>query len=148
MKKKSLIFLLFILPLIAVGVYAYQYKGAVKIQTAESPEEVVKRFYAFIGEGGPSSLDEAYRLLNTGKFAISEDRFKNIVTNYPKDLRVNVIKGKVDEGQAVVPIEYKVASSFGGDYTVKSDVILNLDENAKSWLIDFRGDSYESGGEG
>jgi len=147
MKTKSLIGTVLIISIIAIGAVAYQYKGSVKIQTAETPEEVVTKFYAFIGEGGPSSLDEAYRMLSKGENTISEDRFRSIVTNYPTDLRVNVIKGRVLEHQAIVPIEYKTASSFGGDYTIKSDVILNLDVNANSWKIDFTSDTYESGGE-
>lgn len=147
MKSRLLIAALIIVPLLVIGAIAYQYKGSVRIETAESPEEVVEKFYAFIGEGGPSSLDEAYRLLSSGKYAISEDRFKNIVTNYPKDLRVNVIKGRVKDGQAIVPIESKTASAFGGDYTVMSDIVLNLDKKAKIWRIDFRRDSYNAAGE-
>lgn len=147
MKKKLSLGAAAIVLLVIIGSYAYQYKGTLKIQTAESPSEVVKKFYAYIHDGGPTSLAEAYRLLSTKNVEIPEDRFKAIVLNYPKDLKVNVIAGNIVENVATVPIEYETASSFGGVFTVKTEVNLNIDEKTKSWKIDFTNDTYNTGEE-
>ena len=147
MNKKLSIALTSLLLLALIGGYAYQYKGAVKIQTAESPEEIVKKFYSYVSDGGPTSMAEAYRLLSTKNFELSEDRFKAIVLNYPSDLKVKVIEGNITENIAIVPIEYETASSFGGVYTVKTEINLDIDEKTKSWKIDFTGETYNTGEE-
>jgi len=145
MKKKLLLSAAIIVLLAIIGSYAYQYKGTVKIQTAESPEEVVGKFYAYISDGGPTSLAEAYRLLSTKQHEITEDRFKAIVLNYPDDLKVKVIDGNIVENVATVPIEYETSSSFGGVFTIKTEVNLNIDEKTKSWKIDFTNETYNAG---
>ena len=145
MKKKLSISITIVLLLALIGAYAYQYKGTLKIQTAESPEEIVKKFYSYINDGGPTSLAEAYRLLSTKNYEISEDRFKTIVLNYPSDLKVKVIEGNITENMAIVPIEYETASSFGGVYTVKTEINLDIDEKTKSWKIDFTSETYKTG---
>ena len=147
MKKKLSISITIVLLLALIGAYAYQYKGTVKIQTAESPEEIVKKFYSYISDGGPTSLAEAYRLLSAKNHKISEDRFKTIVLNYPSDLKVKVIEGNITENIAIVPIEYETASSFGGVFTVKTEINLDIDEKTKSWKIDFTSETYNTGEE-
>lgn len=147
MKKKLLLGVFVLLSLILLGSYfIYQHKGTYKIQTSESPEEVVKKFYSYISDGGPTSLGEAFRLISTRPQAMSEDSFNSIVLNYPKDLKVKVNSGRLIDNKAIVPIEYTTASAFGGDYTVKTEINLVIDENSKSWKIDFAGDTYDSGG--
>ena len=144
MKKKLLIGVLLLLPLgIFGGYYLYQHKGTFKIQTSESPEEVVRKFYRYISDGGPTSLGEAFKLVSKKHHEISEDNFNSIVLNYPSDLKVTVSNGKVIEDKAIVPIEYTTASSFGGRYTVKTEINLVIDKKTKSWKIDFTGDTYD-----
>lgn len=126
---------------IIIGVYAYQYSGSVKIKTSESPEEVVKKFYSYIAEGGSSSISEAYRQVSSKRFTLTEDKFKGIVLNYPKNMVVKIIGSKVVKDRAVVTIEYKCTSAFGGEVCVTTDVNLDLDEKSKSWKIDFTGES-------
>ena len=130
---------------IIIGVYAYQYSGSVKIKTSESPEEVVKKFYSYIAEGGSSSLSEAYRQVSSKRFTLTEDKFKGIVLNYPKNMVVKIIGSKIVKDRAVVSIECKTASSFGGDITVTTDINLDLDEKARSWKIDFTGENNPDG---
>ncbi len=130
---------------IIIGVYAYQYSGSVKIKTSESPEEVVKKFYSYIAEGGSSSISEAYRQVSSKRFTLTEDKFKGIVLNYPKNMVVKIIGSKVVKDRAVVTIEYKCPSAFGGEVCVTTDVNLDLDEKSKSWKIDFTGESNPDG---
>lgn len=116
-------------------------------QPAESPEDVVKKFYAYVKEGGPTTLGEAYKLCSTKHYQLPEDKFKDIVSKYSKDMKVNVIDSKITKDKAVVKIECKVPSSFGGDFIQESDVRLDLDEKTNSWRIDFTGETQESGRE-
>lgn len=130
---------------IIIGVYAYQYSGSVKIKTSESPEEVVKKFYNYIAEGGSSSLSEAYRQISSKRFTLTEDKFKGIVLNYPKNMVVKIVGSKVIKDRAVVSIEYKCTSAFGGEVCVTTDINLDLDEKSRSWKIDFTGESTPDG---
>lgn len=146
MGKKNLLAVgILIVIFIIIGVYAYQYSGSVKIKTSESPEEVVKKFYSYIAEGGSSSISEAYRQVSSKRFTLTEDKFKGIVLNYPKNMVVKIIGSKVVKDRAVVTIEYKCTSAFGGEVCVTTDVNLDLDEKSKSWKIDFTGESNPDG---
>ena len=147
MTRKLLTGIALFVALIIAGSYAYQYRGTVKIETAETPEEVVTKFYAFINDRGPMSLGEAYKLLSTEFHTVSEDSFKNIVLNYPSDMKVKVSGGKVIDNRAIVPIEYETASAFGGVFTIKTEVNLNIDKKSQSWKIDFTGETYDTGRE-
>ena len=138
---------LFLAALIIGGIYTYQHKGHFKIKTSESPDEVVKKFYSYIGEGGSSSLAEAYKLISTTHFTLTEDKFNGIVLNYPKGMAVKILGSKVLQDRAVVTIEYKIASAFGGDFTATTDINLDLDEKSKSWKIDFTGETYSTDGQ-
>ncbi|MBI5874476.1 MAG: hypothetical protein HZB81_01270, partial [Deltaproteobacteria bacterium] len=94
-----------------------------------------------------TTLGEAYKLCSKKHYEVPEDRFRDIVSKYSKDMKVNVIDSKITKGKAVVKIECKVPSSFGGDFVQESDVRLDLDEKTNSWKIDFTGETQESGRE-
>jgi hypothetical protein len=141
MRKKVLFGLIILIPMLLVGGYAYQYKGSFKIKTAESPDEVVKKFYAYVGEGGSSSLSEAYKLISTKHFTLTEDKFKGVVLNYPDDMKVDIIGSRVENDRAIVAIECKIPSTFGGDFVNKTEINLDLDEKSRSWKIDFTGET-------
>jgi len=113
-------------------------------QPAEGPEDVVKKFYAYIKEGGPTTLGEAYKLCSTKHYEQPEDRFKDTVSKFSKDMKVNVLGSKIMKDKAVVKIECKVPSVFGGDFVQESDVNLDLDEKTNSWKIDFTGETLTS----
>jgi len=113
-------------------------------QPAEAPEDVVKKFYAYIKEGGPTTLGEAYKLCSTKHYEQPEDRFRDTVSKFSKDMKVNVLGSKIMKDKAVVKIECKVPSSFGGDFVQESDINLDLDEKTNSWKIDFTGETLTS----
>lgn len=110
----------------------------------EGPEDVVKKFYGYIHEGGSTTLSEAYRLVSP-RCKLSEDRFKGIVSMYPKDMRVDVIGSSIDRDKAVVTIEYRTASLFGGDYVARSEINLELDKATRTWRIDLTGETSSDG---
>lgn len=110
-------------------------------QPAEGPEEVVKKFYAYVKEGGPTTLGEAYKLCSTKRYKLHKDIFRDIVSKYSKDMKVNVINSQIMKDRAVVKIECRVPSGFGGDYVQESDVNLDLDEKTNTWKIDFTGET-------
>lgn len=118
--------------------------GSMTSKPKESPEEVVKKFYAYVQEGGTTTLGEAYKLCSSKYYKLPEDRFKDIVSKYSKDMKVNIIGSKIAKDKAVVKIECKVPSSFGGDFIQESDVNLDLDEKTNSWKIDFTGETLTS----
>ena len=113
-------------------------------QPAEAPEDVVKKFYAYIKEGGPTTLGEAYKLCSTKHYVQPEDRFRDTVSKFSKDMKVNVLGSKIMKDKAVVKIECKVPSVFGGDFVQESDINLDLDEKTNSWKIDFTGETLTS----
>ncbi|MEK7850757.1 MAG: hypothetical protein AAB275_02635 [Deltaproteobacteria bacterium] len=147
MRRKVIAGLITIFVFAILGTYLYQYKGSYKIKTSEAPEDVVKKFYAYVGEGGSSSLAEAYKLISTKNFTLTEDKFKGIVLNYSKGMAVKIVGTKVFDDRAVVTIEYKIASTFGGEFTSITDINLDLDLKSKSWKIDFTGETYSSDGQ-
>lgn len=146
MKKKVSVIVLVLLVAGVFGGLGYYYQGAFKVETAESPEEVVKKFYSNIHEGGSSSLSAAYKLISTKHYTLTEDKFKGIVLNYPSSMEVKVIGHKVIKDRAVVNIEYKTPSAFGGDFTATTEVNLDLDDKTKSWKVDFTGETASTDG--
>lgn len=111
---------------------------------AEGPEDVVKKFYAYVKEGGPTTIGEAYKLCSTKYYKQPEDRFRDIVSKYSKDMKVNIISSKIMKDRAVVKIESKSPSAFGGDFVQESDINLDLDEKTNSWKIDFTGETIDN----
>lgn len=144
-KKSVLVLALSLFFIVIIGTFAYQYRASVKIKTSETPEEVVKKFYSYIAEGGSSSISEAYKHISSKHVTLTEDKFKGIVLNYPKEMTVKIISSKVLKDRAVVTIEYKCTSAFGGDICVKTDINLDLDEISRSWKIDFTGENNPDG---
>lgn len=58
---------------------------------------------------------------------------------------VKIVGSKVVKDRAVVTIEYKCTSAFGGEVCVTTDINLDLDEKSRSWKIDFTGESTPDG---
>lgn len=130
--------------LVSIALIAVFFTGCSKaVKPSEGPEEVVKKFYSYIKEGGPTTLTEAYRLVDAK--AVEEESFRRTVSSYPRDLDVKVLKSTIEDvkKRAVVTIEYSMESSFGGHMTTSTDINLKLDEAAKAWKIDFTGDTYD-----
>lgn len=146
MKKKITINVLVLLVLGVVAGFGYYYKGVFKVGTAEPPEDVVKKFYSYIHEGGSSSLSAAYKLISTKHYTLTEDKFKGIVLNYPGSMEVKVIGHRVIKDSAVVSIEYKIPSAFGGDFTAVTEVNLDLDDKTNNWKIDFTAETASTDG--
>ncbi len=108
----------------------------------ETPEKVVERFFKLLGEGGPSSLAEARKMVSDRYYLPTEENFKRWVDQYPssteiKNLQSKIVKDKKNEKIVQVTLEYTVPSDFGGTYTAKSSVNLILDNKSNSWKIDF-----------
>lgn len=124
----------------------------------ETPEKVVERFFKLLGEGGPSSLAEARKMVSDRYYLPTEENFKRWVDQYPssteiKNLQSKIVKDKKNEKIAQVTLEYTVPSDFGGTYTAKSSVNLILDNKSNSWKIDFTAEtlpeeSYKKESEG
>lgn len=112
----------------------------------EGPESVTKRFYDMITaakiEGGTTSASEAYKLVDVKISNLGVSQFLEIIKGYPPEFKVEVGKAEIKGTQALVDISYKMPSSFGGDYTVKQVVPLNIDSATNTWLIDFTGDTH------
>ncbi|MBI5682296.1 MAG: hypothetical protein HZC45_03875 [Deltaproteobacteria bacterium] len=118
--------------------------GNSAVKSKEKPEEVVKKFYSYIAEGGPTTLHEAYKLVSTKHYKLNEEQFKGIVANYSKDMQVNILNSNIKKDMAVVTIEYTIPSAFGGDFVSRSELHLNLDKTTSTWKIDFTGETYDN----
>lgn len=114
------------------------------IKGKEKPEEVVKKFYSYIAEGGNTTLKEAYKLISTKHYKMNEEQFKGITSKYSKDMKVNIISSDIKKDIAVVNIEYSVPSAFGGNFTTKTEIHLDLDKASNTWKIDFTGETYNN----
>ena len=112
----------------------------------ENPEAVTKRFYDLITaskiEGGTTPASEAYKLISSEAANLNVNQFLEIIKSYPPNFKVEVGKAEIKGTQALVPISYKLPSSFGGEYTVNQIVPLNVDPATHTWKIDFTGDTY------
>lgn len=114
------------------------------IKTKEKPEEVVKKFYSYIAEGGPTTLKEAYKLVSAKHYKLNEEQFKGITSQYSKDMKVNIVSSDIKRDIAIVNIEYSVPSAFGGNFTTQTELHLDLDEASNAWKIDFTGETYNN----
>ncbi|MDO8283162.1 MAG: hypothetical protein Q7U10_11175 [Thermodesulfovibrionia bacterium] len=112
----------------------------------EEPEVVAKRFYELISaakmEGGTTTASEAYKLVDIKTSNLDVNQFLEIIKRYPEKFAVEVGKAEIKGTQALVPISYKLPSSFGGEYTVQEVLPLNIDPTTNTWMVDFTGDSY------
>lgn len=111
----------------------------------EKAGAVVKKFYEHIVQarlrGGTLLVREAYKLIDNQRSKLSENKFAAIIEKYPSGFVVSVIKTEIIERHANVTVEYKVPSMFGGGYTVRNLIPLNVDEATNSWRIDFTGET-------
>ena len=112
----------------------------------EGPEAVTKRFYELITaakiEGGTTSASEAYKMINLKISNMNLNNFLEIIKGYPPEFKVEVGKAEIKGTLALVDISYKLPSSFGGEYSMKQVVPLNIDSATNTWVIDFTGDTY------
>ncbi len=123
-----------------------QTTGAPHAVPAEAPDVVLKRFYDYISEaklkGGASPAREAFKLIDSERSQLIVEQFLEVVKKYPPGFQAEVGKAEIHGSQATVPISYKIASSFGGFYTVNEVIPLVLDERSNSWKVDFTGETY------
>ncbi len=136
-KRSALNFFLLLLAIVAAVT-----SGCEKASPSEQPDAVLKRFYSYIAEGGPTALEEAHKLIDE-KNRLSKARFIQVIKRYPPNFKVKVIGTSVEGEQANVEIEYKMESMFGGDYSVHTSIPLNLDSSSNTWKVDFTGESQE-----
>lgn len=134
--------LLIIIAFVFAGCTANGNSAAIKGK--EKPEEVVKKFYSYIAEGGPTTLKEAYKLVSAKHYKLNEEQFKGITSQYSKDMKVNIISSDIKKNIAIVNIEYSVPSAFGGNFMAKTEIHLDLDETSNTWKIDFTGETYNN----
>ena len=109
----------------------------------QGADVVVERFYDYISEakitGGTTPLREAYKLISSNS-RLSQAKFIEIASKYPPGFKADITKTETNGVQAKVTIAYKMPSAFS-DYTVTTDVPLNLDKATNSWKIDFTGEN-------
>ncbi|MCP4315444.1 MAG: hypothetical protein GY789_05295 [Hyphomicrobiales bacterium] len=146
LRMKALFFGLFTALLLAGAGFAAINFG---YQETPLPEEtavsVVERFYEYVSEakirGGNLLINEAYKLTSGDQSRTDQALFLGIVNRYPPGFKAEIIESRVQDKHAIVTIEYKMPSSFGGIYAVRTPVHLNLDQERNTWKLDFRGDT-------
>lgn len=141
--KKFYSSLLFVL---AIAIAGCERLGGTSALPEDGPEVVTKRFYELISaaklEGGSTTASEAYKMIDTRVSNWNVNQFLEVIKRYPEKFAVDVGKAEIKGTQALVPISYKMPSSFGGDYTVREVLPLNIDPTTNTWKIDFTGDTY------
>lgn len=135
-----------ILLVIAIAIAGCGRLGGGNDLPEDGPEVVAKRFYELISaakmEGGTTTASEAYKMVDTRISNLSVNQFLEVIKRYPEKFAVEVGKAEIKGTQALVPISYKLPSSFGGEYTVQEVLPLNIDPGTNTWKIDFTGDTY------
>lgn len=135
-----------ILLVIALAIAGCDRLGGANALPDDEPEVVAKRFYELISaakmEGGTTTASEAYKLVDIKISNLNLNQFLEIIKRYPEKFVVDVGKAEIKGTQALVPISYKLPSSFGGEYTVQEVLPLNVDSATNTWKIDFTGDTY------
>ena len=119
--------------------------GVSSATPSEGPEVVLKRFYGYIEEaklkGGASPAREAFKLIDAEHSQLIVEQFLEVVKKYPPGFQAEVGEAEINGAQATVAISYKMASSFGGYYTVNEVIPLVLDKKTNSWKVDFTGET-------
>ncbi|MBT4519174.1 MAG: hypothetical protein HOC23_04145 [Halieaceae bacterium] len=114
----------------------------------ESPDVVASRFYEYISEaklrGGAAPVREAFKLISAESSNLNQSQFVEIIKRYPPGFQVELTGTEVNDDKALVTIVYKLPSTFG-DYSVNSEVSLDLDSQTNSWKIDFTGEHHGLG---
>ena len=144
--KRNKIFYSRILLVLAITIAGCSRFGGTSALPEDGPEVVTKRFYELISaaklEGGTTTASEAYKLVDIKVSNLNLNQFLEIIKRYPEKFVVAVGKAEIKGTQALVPISYKLPSSFGGEYTVQEILPLNVDPITNNWRIDFTGDTY------
>lgn len=109
---------------------------------AETPEQVVEKFYQYIAEGGMKTTEAAYKLVSTKRVTLSEGRFKEIIKKYPPGMKVAIKSTEIKKDTAIVILDCELPSQFG-QCVIESEVHLELDAVANAWRIDFTGETYD-----
>ncbi len=150
MSEKFLMKALFVslfaaLLIVGASVAAINFGNQEKPLPEQSAPSVVENFYEYISEarirGGSLLITEAYKLTSGDGSRTDRALFLGIINRYPPGFKAEIIESKVRGRHAIVTIEYQMPSSFGGIYTMRNPVHLNVDEDSNSWTIDFRGDT-------
>ncbi len=130
---------------VGAGFAAINYGHQEKALPEETALSVVGKFYEYISEakirGGNLLINEAYQLTSGKPSRTDRARFLEVVNRYPPGFKVDIVDSQVQGRHANVTVEYKMASAFGGLYTVRTVVPLNVDDETNTWKIDFRGDT-------
>jgi hypothetical protein len=135
-----------ILLLLAFAIAGCSPMGGTSTLPEDGPETVTKRFYELISaakmEGGSTTASEAFKLVDTKLSNLNVNQFLEVIKRYPEKFVVEVGKTEIKGTQALVSISYKMPSSFGGEYTVREILPLNIDPVTNTWKVDFTGDTY------
>ncbi|MDP2761730.1 MAG: hypothetical protein Q8O64_15310 [Sideroxyarcus sp.] len=135
-----------ILLVLAITITGCDRLGDTSTLPEDGPEVVTKRFYELISaaklEGGSTTASEAYKMVDTKISNLNLNQFLEIIKRYPEKFVVDVGKAEIKGTQALVPISYKMPSSFGDEYTVQDVLPLNIDPVTNTWIVDFTGDTY------
>lgn len=117
-------------------------KEEAKPVPAETPEQVVQKFYMYLAEGGMKTTEEAYKLISTKHSVLPEGRFKEIIKQYPPGMKVKIKSSKIENDKAVVILDCDIPSKFGACIT-ESQMNLEIDPKVNAWRIDFSGDTFD-----
>jgi len=111
----------------------------------ETPVSVVENFYEYISEakirGGNLLINEAYKLTSGAQTRTDRALFLGVVNRYPSGFKADIVDSTISGRHAVVTIDYRMPSNFGGVYNIRTQVHLNVDEESNTWKLDFRGDT-------
>ena len=133
------------LALAGAGFAAINFADRGKPLPEETAVAVVEKFYEYISEakirGGSLLINEAYKLTDGAQSRTGRALFLGIVNRYPPGFKAEIVESRIQERQAVVTIEYRMPTSFGDSYNVRTRVYLNVDKETNSWKLDFRGDT-------
>jgi hypothetical protein len=143
--KALVLGLLAALALAGGGFAAINFADLEKPLPEETAVAVVEKFYEYISEakirGGSLLINEAYKLTSGAQSRTGRAEFLGIVNRYPPGFKAEIVESGIQERQAVVTIEFRMPSSFGDSYNVRTRVFLNVDEETNRWKLDFRGDT-------
>ena len=114
------------------------------------PEEVVMRFYELIAEGGKITSQEALILVSDRYRTFDINDFRRWTQDFDKESKIEIAEtilptapNESGDMVAVVKINVKTPSIFGGYFTTTSRMNLILDEETNSWKIDFMADTID-----
>ncbi len=117
---------------------------------AETPQQVVEKFFSYLQSGGKRTLEEAHKLTNSSSQSVQSDSFRRWTEMYDPDTEITVLKSRIleqpskaGEKVAEVTIGFKVPSAFGGFMDSTSLMHLTLDRETNSWKIDFLAETID-----